>query len=146
MHDLPDTPFRQMLRGAIPPPPVAGLLGQTIQRVDVAAGELEADFDALPSFANPAGKVQGGMLAAMLDALTAGLVDATLSIGEGVTTLNLNVSYLSPADVGAIHGVAKLNRRGRAISNVSAQLTQGGKVVATASAVCMVLNTDRGRQ
>lgn len=82
-------------------------------------GELVAEFAAAPSFLNRAGHVQGGMLG---------------------TTLNLNLSFLRPAAPGALHGRARLTSRGRSVADVVAELEQGGKVVATASTVCMIIS------
>jgi uncharacterized protein (TIGR00369 family) len=139
MNDLEQGWFWRMQRGEVPPPPVAALLGQSITHVDATAGELQASFMAAKNFANPAGQVQGGMLAAMLDALTASIVDATLRPGERVASLNLNVAFLRPAQPGLLQGDASLVRRGRSVANAEARLLQQGKPVATATAVCMVI-------
>lgn len=137
--ELADNWFHRMQRGETPPPPVAGLLGETIRAVDVQAGTLEADYLADARFANPAGGVQGGMLGAMLDALTAGLVDATLRPGEVVATLGLNVQFMGAARPGALQGRAWLSKRGREVCFVQAELSQAGKAVASAQAVCKIL-------
>ena len=132
--------FSRMLRGETPRPPVLTLLGSRINAVDAAAGTLSASYEAQASFRNPAGTVQGGMLSAMLDDLTASLVDATLAAGQGVATLNLNVSFLRPAQVGTLQGEARLLRRGRDVCHVLGTLLQDGKEVATAVAVCKVVS------
>ena len=132
--------FSCMLRGETPRPPVLTLLGSQIDAVDAAAGTLSATYQAQADFRNPAGTVQGGMLSAMLDDLTASLVDATLSAGQGVATLNLNVSFLRPARVGPLQGEARLLRRGRDVCHVVGTLLQDGKEVATAVAVCKVVS------
>ncbi len=144
MNEVRDSWFWRMHRGEVPPPPVALLLGQRFVRVDPDRGELEAEFDAQPSFANPAGHVQGGMLVAMLDALTASLVDASLAAGERVATLNLNVSFLKAAQIGALQGRAQLVRKGRNVAHARAELSQGTDVVANATAVCMVVPSAKG--
>jgi uncharacterized protein (TIGR00369 family) len=131
--------FHRMLRGETPRPPVLTLLGSRIDAVDVDAGTLMVSYEALPDFRNPVGTVQGGMLSAMLDDMTASLVDATLTAGQGVATLNLNVSFLRPAQVGMLQGEARMLRRGRDICHVMGSLLQDGKVVATAVAVCKVI-------
>lgn len=131
--------FHRMRRGETPAPPVAGLLGEQIRQVDLAAGTLEADYLADERFANPAGGVQGGMLGAMLDALTAGLVDATLQPGEHVATLGLSLQFPGAARPGPLQGRAWFGRRGREVCFVNAELVQGGRVVATAQAVCKVM-------
>src|ERR687897_375670 len=48
-------------------PPSARLLGWTLRAIDPAAGTIEIGFTADERFLNPAGTVQGGFLAAMLD-------------------------------------------------------------------------------
>ena len=131
--------FSRMLRGKVARPPVLTLLGSRIDAVDAAAGTLSATYEATPDFRNPAGTVQGGMLGAMLDDLTASLVDATLAAGQGVATLNLNVSFLRVAQVGTLQGEARLLRRGRDVCHVMGTLLQDGKEVATAVAVCKVV-------
>lgn len=138
MADTSDAWFWRMHRGETPAPPVAGLLGQRIDRVDVQAGELDARFEATAQFLNPAGKVQGGMLGAMLDAVTASLVDTTLAPGQRVATLSLNLSFLGPADAGTLDARARLTRRGRQVAHVAAELMQRGRMVASATAICMV--------
>lgn len=139
MADVEQNWFHRMRRGEVAAAPVSGLLGFTLRRLDVAAGELDADYTAAPSFLNPAGTVQGGMLAAMLDDLSAGLVDATLGAGEGVVTLNLNLSFVRPAQAGTLNGQARLVRRGRAVCHVNAELSQAGKTVAIATATCSIV-------
>lgn len=135
----PDGHFSRMLRGEVARSPVQDLLRSRVVAVDAGQGTLSAVYEAPDDFRNPAGSVQGGMLGAMLDDLTAGLVDATLGAGEAVATLNLNVSFLRPGVTGPLHGEAHLLRRGRDICHVQGTLTQHGKTVATAVAVCKVV-------
>jgi uncharacterized protein (TIGR00369 family) len=139
--DLQHNWFHRMRRGEVPPAPVASLLAEAIQEVDIAAGTLRAVYVADERFANPAGGVQGGMLGAMLDALTAGLVDATLQPGEVVATLSLNLQFPGSARPGPLQGRAWLGKRGREVCFVNAELAQAGKVVATAQAVCKILES-----
>ena len=130
----------RMLRGETPPAPVLTLLGSRIDAVNATAGTLSATYEAQANFRNPAGTVQGGMLSAMLDDLTASLVDATLAAGQGVATLSLNVSFLRPAQVGTLQGQAHMLRRGRDVCHVTGTLLQDGKEVATTVAVCKIVN------
>jgi uncharacterized protein (TIGR00369 family) len=133
--------FSRMLSGDVPPPPVATLLGGVVTQLDLQVGLLRARYTATDAFLNPAGTVQGGMLSAMLDDLTACLLDASLMAGEGVATLNLNVSFLRPAAVGELTGEARFIRRGRSVCHVSGVLQQDGKDVATAVATCQIVRT-----
>jgi len=136
----PNSYFQRMLRGQTPKAPVLTLLGSQIEAVDMDAGTLSATYEAREDFLNPAGTVQGGMLSAMLDDLTASLVDATLATAQGVATLNLNVSFLRPAQPGQITGNAQLLRRGRDVCHVTGTLIQHGKEIATAVAVCKIVS------
>jgi uncharacterized protein (TIGR00369 family) len=130
--------FARVRRGELPPPPVSTTLGGRITAVDLEAGTLESDYSAGEGFLNPAGQVQGGVLGAMLDDVTAFLVTATLAPGEHCATLNLNLSFLKPARAGALRGRSRLVRRGREVCHVVGELLQEDRVVATATAVCTV--------
>lgn len=138
MPITPDSYFARMQRREIPLPAVTSTLGGVIHHVDVDAGELESDYIGRDEFLNPAGQVQGGMLCAMLDDVTAMLVTASLADGEFCATLNLNVSFLRPGQRGLIKGKSRLVRRGKDVFNVSGELWQGDKLLATASATCLI--------
>jgi uncharacterized protein (TIGR00369 family) len=131
--------FSRMLRGEVARTPVLTLLGGEVEFVDATAGTLRARYEGRDEFRNPAGTVQGGMLSAMLDDVTASLVDATLAAGQGVATLSLNVSFLRPAQVGTLQAEATMMRRGRDVCHVMGTLQQDGKDIATAVAVCKVV-------
>ena len=135
----PSGHFSRMLRGEVPRAAALDLLGSRVVAVDAAAGSLSAHYLAREDFRNPAGTVQGGMLGAMLDDLTASLVDATLAAGQGVATLSLNVSFLRPAQVGDLQGQARMLRRGRDVCHVMGTLLQEGREVASAVAVCKIV-------
>ena len=128
-----------MQRGELLPPPVFTLLGGVIYGMDTLAGTWRVDYMGSFGFLNPAGLIQGGMLCAMLDDLTASHVDSTLVSGEYVATLNLNVSFLRPAQPGLFHGESTIVRRGRDIFHVSATLTQDEKLIAMVVATCKVM-------
>src|SRR2546423_1192581 len=134
-----DSYFARLQRGDAQPPPITTTLGGAIHNVDLDTGTLESTYVATPAFLNPAGQVQGGILSAMLDDATAFLVTATLADNEFCATLNLNVSFLRAAKAGSLVGTAKLVRRGKDVCNVTGELLQDGKVVATATATCMVV-------
>ncbi len=137
--------FARLQRGEAVLPPVTTMLGGIIRAVDLEAGTFCTDYVAQPAFNNPAGQVQGGMLCAMLDDVTAFLVTATLDEHEYCATLNLNVSFLRPAQAGMIEGRASLVRRGKDVCNVNGELWQGGKQVASAVATCMIVRPPAAR-
>jgi uncharacterized protein (TIGR00369 family) len=139
MASSADSYFTRLQRGEAEPPAITKTLGGRIRAVDLQAGTLESDYLATEAFLNPAGQVQGGMLSAMLDDVTAFLVTATLADGEFCATLNVNVSFLRAAQAGPLRGKARLVRRGREVCHVVGELWQGDSLVATAAATCMVV-------
>lgn len=127
-----------------PAPPIATLLSARLLALDTAAGTLAAEYEATAAFLNPAGTVQGGMLAAMLDDLCAAVVDARAGEGGAVVTLTLNLSFLAPARPGRLQGRSAIVGGGRSICYVEAVLEQAGTEVARATACCRVIGSRAG--
>lgn len=135
---IDDGQTRERLRATnLQPPPITTTLGGEFLALRDDA--LEAVYVGTAAFLNPAGHVQGGILCAMLDDVTATLVTSTLAAGEHCATLSLNTSFLRPARSGTLNGRATLVRRGRGVCNVNGELWQDGRLVATATAVCMIV-------
>ena len=115
-------------------PPAAKLLGWHLLDARPAEGWIRIGFDGKPEFCNPAGFVQGGMLAAMLDDT---MGPAVFVMTEGrlyTTTISMTVNFLSPAVPGPIIGEATVTQLGKTIAFVEGKLTSnGGTVLATAS-------------
>jgi uncharacterized protein (TIGR00369 family) len=130
--------FWQIQDGRLPPPKAAATLGIQILSVSPDAGTIEVEFDGKPEFTNPAGQIQGGFLAAMLDDTVGPLISSTLRAGEFAPTLNLNVSFAKPASVGKLLGKGRIVRRGKDVSILAGELYQGGELIATATATVMV--------
>ena len=105
-----------------------------ITHVDGERGSLSADFDGQAAFLNPAGHIQGGFLAAMLDDTLGAALAATLAAGQFAPTLQLNVQFLHPAQPGVLHGSARVVQRGQRVCFLSGELRQGQRIVATATA------------
>src|ERR1700738_820823 len=74
--------FWKMLDGGLPMPPCAKTLGIEFAAIDGERGTAEVKFEAKPEFLNPAGTVQGGFLAAMLDDTMGPALTATLHAGD----------------------------------------------------------------
>ncbi|RQH06407.1 PaaI family thioesterase [Paraburkholderia dinghuensis] len=132
-----EKPTLARLYGENGAPPITTTLGATF--VSLSEDTLEARYVGTPAFLNPAGQIQGGMLCAMLDDVTATLVTSTLAVGEHCATLNLSTSFLRPAKPGTLTGRATLVRRGRGVCNVNGELWQDDRLLATATAVCMIV-------
>jgi uncharacterized protein (TIGR00369 family) len=130
--------FWRIMNGELPPPDVAKTLGIAFKAVDAEAGTIEVEFQAKPEFTNPAGNIQGGFLAAMLDDTMGPALAATLARGEFAPTLNLNVSFEQPAKVGAILGKGRVVKRGREVCFLAGELYQGGERIASATATAII--------
>jgi len=129
----------RVMRGETAQHAIGATLDARILELDLDAGRLEMSFVGADAFLNPAGHVQGGILGAMLDDVTASLVTATATADERCATLDLHLSFLRPVNPGPVRATAHLVRRGREICNVQGELSQDGKVVATATATCMLV-------
>src|ERR1700709_248334 len=84
----------QSIFDRFPRPPCADLLGWTLLESDAEKGTAKLAFEGRAEFRNPAGFVQGGMLAAMLDDA---MGPAVLIMSGGAlytATINLNVNFL----------------------------------------------------
>ena len=122
----------------LPAPPCAQLLGWRILDARPLDGWIRIGFEGRPEFCNPAGVIQGGFLAAMLDDTMGPAVVCMLPPGKFAPTLNLNISFERPAKVGTLIAKARVSKRGRQACFVSGALFQDGVQVATATATALV--------
>src|SRR5260370_181927 len=128
----------KMVDGRLPPPPSAKTLGIEFVQIDGERGTIEVKFEAKPEFLNPAGNVQGGFLAAMLDDTMGPALTATLEAGEFAPTVNLNVQFHRPAKAGSLKGAGRVVRRGEEVCQLSSALFQNDRIVATATATSAI--------
>jgi uncharacterized protein (TIGR00369 family) len=132
-------PFWDVMEGRADPPPAARLLGFRLVEIDPEAGTIEVAFTATEQFLNPAGTVQGGFLAAMLDDTLGPALVATLGDGEWAPTTNLHVQFLRPAAPGELHGHGRIVRRGKDVAFMAGELRDGdGELIATATATAAI--------
>jgi uncharacterized protein (TIGR00369 family) len=132
-------PFWDVVEGRRAPPTAAVLLGWKLMAVDPDAGTIEVSFTATDQFLNPAGDVQGGFLAAMLDDTLGPALVATLGTGEWAPTLDLHVQFMAPAAPGRLCGRGRVVRRGRDIAFLAGELRDAQeKIVAAATATAMI--------
>jgi len=130
--------FWKIVDGRLPLPGAASTLGARFTAIDADAGTLEAEFQGRPEFTNPAGHIQGGFLAAMLDDTMGPALAAALARGEFAPTLNLHVSFEQPAKVGTLVGKGRVLRRGKEVCFLAGELFQDGVRVASATATAIV--------
>jgi uncharacterized protein (TIGR00369 family) len=127
------------MEGRQAPPPAAELLGWQLVSVDPEAGTIEVAFTATGQFVNPAGVIQGGFLAAMLDDTLGPALVATLGPGQFAPTADLHVQFLQPVRPGRLTGRGRVIRRGSNVAFLAGELLdESGQTVAVATATALI--------
>jgi uncharacterized protein (TIGR00369 family) len=125
------------------PPPSARLLNWRFVRLDDAS-VLHCAFEATEAFLNPAGFVQGGILAAMLDEAMGPVVAATSREPVLAQTLEMKTSYLRGARPGTILGEGRVLHRGREIAFLEGRLLDSQEnLIAAASATVRLMRAPK---
>jgi uncharacterized protein (TIGR00369 family) len=132
-------PFWDAVEGRAPLPAAAVTLGWELVSISPEDGTIEVAFAASEAFLNPAGFIQGGFLAAMLDDTLGPALVAGLSPGDFAPTTDLHVQFLRPARPGRLLGRGRVVRRGRDIAFLAGELVdENGGVVAVATATAQI--------
>jgi uncharacterized protein (TIGR00369 family) len=132
-------PFWDAAEGRAPLPPAAATLGWQLVSVSPEDGTIEVAFTAAEAFLNPAGFIQGGFLAAMLDDTLGPALVAGLAPGDFAPTTDLHVQFLRPARPGRLLGRGRVVRRGRDIAFLAGELLDDeGAIVAAATATVQI--------
>src|ERR1700677_3381513 len=132
-------PFWDAVEGRSPLPSAAATLGWELVAINPELGTIEVAFTATQDFVNPAGVVQGGFLAAMLDDTLGPALVAGLDPGDFAPTTDLHVQFLRPARPGRLLGRGRVVRRGRDIGFLAGELLDAdGVVVAVATATVQI--------
>jgi uncharacterized protein (TIGR00369 family) len=127
-----------LLRGDVPAPPVAELLG--IQLISIDEHEAVFEMDVRPEHANPMGTLQGGVICALADAAMGIAYAYRLEDGESFTTLELKANYLRAVTDGKLTAHGRVVHAGRTVGLTSCDvLDEQGRKVAHATSTCMTL-------
>jgi uncharacterized protein (TIGR00369 family) len=136
----PGNALDALLDGDTLPARALDTIGYRFGSLDPETGEVEVSFEAVEAFGNLMGNVQGGFLAAMLDATLATALMATMRAGEVAPTLELKISYLRPAPLGRLVGRGRVVHRGGTIGFLGGELyDEEGTVVTTATATARII-------
>jgi uncharacterized protein (TIGR00369 family) len=128
----------------VPMPPAAKTLGWSVRRIDADARAIEVGFEIGDSFLNPAGSVQGGFLAAMLDDTMGPVLFAISDGAVYAPTIDLNVSFIREARPGRFTGRGRVVNPGRTIAFLEGELfDEGGQLVARGTATARVMDAAR---
>ena len=93
--------------------PIAETLGAEL--LEVGDGKARIRYPVLPAYMNPAGQLQGGMFAVMMDT-------AMALAAEGIATAALQIAILRPATGGHVIASGHVVRAGRNIVYAEAEL------------------------
>src|SRR5262245_2168009 len=135
---------QRMLRGEIPPAPVAQLVG--FRLVSIEKGVAVMTLEAEERHANPMGTLHGGILCDIADAAMGIAYASMLNEGESFTTLELKINFLKPIWKASLRAEGKVVRAGRTVGLVECTITnQKGDLVARASSTCMTLRGEMAK-
>jgi uncharacterized protein (TIGR00369 family) len=134
--------IRDMLATSSTPPPIAELIGFTMNRADIGLAVIE--FEAQHRHANPMGTLHGGVMCDVADAAMGMAYATTLAMGESFTTLELKINFIRPFWTGKLLATGRVVTRGSTVGLVECELEDHrGRLVAKASSTCMTLRNDQ---
>lgn len=129
-----------VIKGEVPPPPVA--VAMRLALTEVSEGRVVYTGQPGEDFANDVGSVQGGWLAALIDAAIGSAVHSALPAGPRYTTLELKVNYVRAVavDSGEMRCIAETLHMGRRTATARAWVEDAaGKLYAHATTTCLIL-------
>ena len=106
------------------------LVGLEVESAEEGRAVVVVDADA--RHLNAYGAVHGGAIATLVDVAMGGAVAAAGA--EAPVTIEMKVTYLEPGREGRLRAEAKVRKKGRRITIVEAEVTQGDDLVALALA------------
>jgi len=135
---------QKMIRGEVPPPPAAALVG--FRLVAIEPGRSRFEMDAQARHHNPMGTLHGGILCDIADAAMGVAYAATLSDGESFTTLELKINFLRPVRDARLFAEGVVVSRGKTIGLAECRVTdEQGRLIAKATSTCMTLRGDQAQ-
>jgi molybdopterin converting factor subunit 1 len=135
--------FMDLVGNHVPRPPAyAELLG--MRPLHAEPGRIQLEFNATEQFLNPAGSVQGGFLAVMLDEAMGPAALSVLGPGFMIPTLEFKVSFIRPGRPGRMVADAHVVHRGKSVVFLESSLSdEQGTLLATATATARIVRFDK---
>src|SRR5271165_1396957 len=133
---------QKVVRGELPPPPIARLLGFVVKCIEPghAVFEMEAD----ERHHNPMGTLHGGVYCDLADAAMGYAYAGTLGEGETFTTVELKINFLRAVRKATLTAEARVVKAGTTLGYVECDVKdQTGGLVARAASTCMKLRETR---
>jgi uncharacterized protein (TIGR00369 family) len=133
--------MQEIVRGDVPQPPMARLLG--FELVEVAEGRGVFECNPGEYHFNPMNTVHGGLALTMLDSAAGVAVHTTLVRGQLYSTLETKVNLVRGinADTGRIVAEAQVLHRGGSTATAEGTLrvAETGKLLAHGTSTCLIL-------
>jgi len=134
--------FRQMMAGAIPPPPMVSLLG--LRMVEAEEGRVVFAGTATEAFYNGMGVAHGGFAATLLDSALGCAINTMMPAGRSFTTLELKINYTRPLrrETGEVRCEAKVIHVGSRVGTAEARVVDAnGNVCAHGTTTCILVES-----
>ncbi|CUH53034.1 PaaI family thioesterase [Shimia marina] len=136
--------MQAIINGDLPGAPI----GKTMGFVPIHAEHGSVTFEGTPQFdvLNPIRTVHGGWYGTVLDSCMACAVQTTLAAGQIYTTLEYKINILRSIPPGmTVHAIGKVQHAGRStgIANGEIRGVEDGKLYATGSTTCIIMNGPR---
>ena len=126
------------MRGELPPPPIARLLGFVVKSIEPGHAVFEMEVD--ERHHNPMGTLHGGVYCDLADAAMGFAYAATLGEGETFTTVELKINFLRAVRKAKLTAEARVVRAGNTLGYIECDVKdQTGRLVARAASTCMKL-------
>ena len=136
--------FQRMLRGELPPAPIAAVLDFAL--VEAEKGRIVFQGHPAKNFYNPGGTIHGGWQATLLDSCMACAVQTQLEAGQAFTTLEIKVNFLRGMtdQVGPVRAEGKSIQVGRQIGIAEGSLYDAaGKLYAHGTTTCLIFDMEQ---
>ncbi len=133
----------RMVRGELPPPPIAELLG--FRLVHVEPGMARFELEPAEYHYNPIGSVHGGLAGTLLDSAMGCSVHTTLPVKTGYTTLEFKVNLVRAITTrtGLLTCEGRVVHAGKRAATAEGRLTdRDGKLYAHGSTTCLIFPMD----
>ena len=131
--------LQRMVRGEVPLPPIAELLG--FRLIEVEPGKAVFEFEPAEFHYNPIGVVHGGVAATLLDSAMGCSVHSTLPPTGGYTTLEFKINLVRAVtmNTGTMRAEGRIVHGGKRAATAEGRLIdRDGKHYAHGTTTCMI--------
>ncbi|MCW5729657.1 MAG: hotdog fold thioesterase [Alphaproteobacteria bacterium] len=143
MHELPGIDYLRRFIAEGRMAPIQDTLGFTLD--EVSEGSALWSLTPREWHYNPAGTVQGGVYASLLDAAMAVAIWSTLPAGVGWTTVELKINILRPMTIesGPVRCRSNLIHCSRRIGTAEGRISDAeGRLLAHGTTTCLIVRPD----